>query len=184
MDTLEFADDEVPADAVDAVARALARVTGRARLSVGPDMGGGAPAPAWLDQIQPGTTIYLRFADPAAFLRRIAPALERRLASSPLAGYGGDLRINWYEGAAHLAIAGGRVTAGESLTPRDRDLLDEAAPYELRVPTAALAHLIAGHRSLADLEHADADCIVGPDPARALVEALFPPRPSHVWVLG
>jgi len=183
VDTLELAAVvEVTTDVVEAVARAVVRHTGRARLSIGLDEG--APLPVWLDQTQPPATIYLRVADPVALLRRIAPALERRLARSPLAGYDGEARINWYEGAARLTINDGRVTAVEGLAARDHDLLDEAAPYDLRIPPAALAHLIAGHRSLADLEQADADCIVGPGSARALLAALFPSRGSQVWVLG
>ena len=48
---------------------------------------------------------YIRVADLPAFLRRIAPALEKRLACSALAGYTGRLKISFYRSGIALSLA-------------------------------------------------------------------------------
>jgi hypothetical protein len=51
-------------------------------------------------------------------------------------------------------------------------------------PGQTFLPLVFGHRSLEELEHAFTDCLVRTDEARALLRALFPRRPSHVWALS
>jgi hypothetical protein len=107
----------------------------------------------------------IRLPDPPALLRKLAPALEGRLAASPFAGLSRDLRIDLYRSAITLRFQGGHLAAAESATP--------GAPSDLRLPPQLLAPLLFGWRSLDDLGHAYPDVIVG-GVARLLVETLFP----------
>jgi hypothetical protein len=56
---------------------------------------------------------YLRVPDLAGFLLRIAPVLERRLAASPVAGYTGGLRLNFYTDGLRLEFDSGRLITAE-----------------------------------------------------------------------
>ncbi len=56
---------------------------------------------------------YVRVPDLPGFVRHIAPALERRLAVSPAAGYSGALHLDLYRGGLRLALELGRLVAVE-----------------------------------------------------------------------
>lgn len=56
---------------------------------------------------------YVRVADVPGFIRHIAPALERRLADSAVAGHSAELTIDFYRGGLRLALENGRITAVE-----------------------------------------------------------------------
>jgi hypothetical protein len=56
---------------------------------------------------------YLRVPDLPRFLRHVAPALERRLAESPQAGYAGDLTIDLYRGGLRFVFDAGRLATVE-----------------------------------------------------------------------
>jgi hypothetical protein len=60
----------------------------------------------------------VRVPDLPALIRRIAPALERRLAGSPASGYTGELRLDFYRGGLRLAFEGGCIGAAENWSPR------------------------------------------------------------------
>jgi hypothetical protein len=57
---------------------------------------------------------YVRVPDLPAFLKHIAPVLERRLADSEVAGYTGELKIDFYHGGLRIAIEKGQLTAVEN----------------------------------------------------------------------
>jgi predicted N-acetyltransferase YhbS len=112
---------------------------------------------------------YVRVGDPVAFFTAIAPALERRLAASTLAGYSEAFTIDLYREGLILRFRSGRLlTVG--LTPPD----DKA---HLRLPPEVAPMLWLGHRSLADLLawYPDVRCKDGA--SRLLIEILFPQRP-------
>lgn len=118
-------------------------------------------------------TFFVRVPDVAAFLERVRPALEARLAASPMAGYTGALHIGWYRDGVRLAFEDGR------LAEIPRGAPDETQPHA-NFPEPTLLHLLTGYRSLTELRRAFADC--GCTPAAVpLVNALFPKRASHVW---
>ena len=48
-------------------------------------------------------------------------------------------------------------------------------------PELTFLQLLFQRRSIADLDEAFADCWVGGDGPRALLDALFPKNPSDVW---
>jgi hypothetical protein len=118
---------------------------------------------------------YLRVPDLAAFLRHVAPVLEGRLAASVAAGHTGELQLSFYGDGLRLVLAQGRIEAVEAWEPGDDW---EAAPT---FPGLTFLHLLFGHRSLAELEYASADCRADREEARVLLDALFPKQSSSVW---
>lgn len=122
----------------------------------------------------PPYTWYVRVPDIAGFLRHITPLLERRLAGSLLAGYDGELKINFYRGGLRLQFAGGKLLAVEPW--RTPPYGDETG---LGCPALIFLQLLLGHRSLAELGAIYPDVQVD-DNAVLLVNTLFPKQPSHV----
>ena len=118
---------------------------------------------------------YLRVSDLPGFLRRVAPVLEARLAASVAPGHTGALRLGFYGDGLRLAFAGGRLDVAEAWEAEGPD--DGGAWF----PGLGFLQLLFGRRSLAELEHAGADCRVNAEEARVLLDALFPKRPSCVW---
>ncbi|MBI3825881.1 MAG: GNAT family N-acetyltransferase [Candidatus Rokubacteria bacterium] len=141
----------------------------------------GTPRPSWW---------YLRAPDVAALLTTVRPALERHLADSPLTGHSGELRLAWDRGGVQLVLEGGRMVKVAPWAPA-RDVLGQesgAPSKDPRRPSAlfpglSVLQLLFGFRSVEELEHAFPDCVVRDQEARALLNALFPRRPSDVWAL-
>jgi hypothetical protein len=121
---------------------------------------------------------YIRVADLPAFLRRIAPALEKRLACSALAGYIGRLRISFYRGGIALSLSEGRLEQVEAWLPTQEEWGDAA------FPELTFYQLLFGYRSVEDLEYAFADCWVDDRRTASVLNALFPKRPSDIWGVG
>jgi RimJ/RimL family protein N-acetyltransferase len=117
---------------------------------------------------------YLRVPDLPRFLRQIAPALERRLAESPLAGHDGELKISFYRDGLRLAFDRGSLTDVEPWQPAHGD--EGAAAF----PGLTFLQLLFGYRALHELRYAFADCWVEGDEPRELLTALFPKRASDV----
>jgi len=117
---------------------------------------------------------YVRVPDVPGFLRRVGPALERRLAKSVAVGHTGELKLSFYRDGVRLAFEKGRLAEVEPWTPTRQERGDAG------FPGLTFLQLLFGYRSLEDLEHAFADCRVSTDEARALLEALFPRQPSRV----
>ncbi|MCP4424654.1 MAG: GNAT family N-acetyltransferase [Chloroflexi bacterium] len=122
---------------------------------------------------------YVRVPDLPSFLRHIAPALEKRLANSVMAGHSGDLRLNFYQSQLKLAWKQGQLA--------------EIAPYEMKrffdydaaLPDLTFLQLLFGYRSAMELAAARADCDMENEAtAVILLNILFPKRPSHILDLG
>jgi Acetyltransferase (GNAT) domain len=118
---------------------------------------------------------YVRVPDLPRFIRHIAPALERRLAASLMAGYTGELKIDFYRGGLRLAFADGRLVAAE-----DYRVEGWRPERQAGFPPLVFLQLLFGRRSLDELRHVLPD-VWADDTGRVLLEALFPARPS--WVL-
>ncbi len=121
---------------------------------------------------------YLRVPDLPAFLRHVAPVLERRLAASVMSGYSGTLRLNFYRSRLTLVFDRGALVDIGSFEPMH--LADGDACF----PDLTFLHLIFGHRSLAELKHAFPDCSTRDEESALLLDILFPARPSHVCPLA
>ena len=120
---------------------------------------------------------YLRVSDLPAFLLRIAPTLEARLAASVAAGHTGSLTLGFYRGGVELTFAGGRLTDVSRWH-------GEWFAADARFPDLTFLHLLFGHRSLEEVRFVFPDAGARTDAAKALLPALFPKRPSLVWPVG
>ena len=135
------------------------------------DVWGDKLAPAY----DPPYAWYVRVADVPGFLRHIAPVLEQRLAGSPLIGYSGELKIDFYRGGLRLQFDQGQLIAAESW--READYGDEA---QAGCPRLVFLQLLFGHRSLAELRNSYPDVWTNGE-AALLINTLFPKQPSWVW---
>ncbi|HNP73237.1 MAG TPA: hypothetical protein PKK15_19140 [Kouleothrix sp.] len=120
---------------------------------------------------------YVRVPDLPAFVRHVAPALERRLAGSFMAGYSGELRLDFYRGGLRLAFEQGRLRAAE---PWNARAVAWGPKPNGGFPPLVFLQLLFGHRSLSELRYAFPD-VWAEEEARPALEALFPSRPA--WVL-
>jgi hypothetical protein len=119
---------------------------------------------------------YLRVADLPGFLRHVRPVLERRLAESAQAGYSGELTLDFYRGGLRLGIENGKIAAVEDW---QRPLWGEA---KAAFPPLVFLQALFGYRSLQELRAIYPDVWAEGD-AKALLEALFPKRPSLLMPL-
>ena len=115
--------------------------------------------------------------DVPAFVRQIAPALEKRLASSAQAGYTGEMKITFFRTGLLLKFKEGAISA-ERWKPERVEEGDAA------FPDLTFIQLLFGYRSLEELEHAFPDCEARTDETRALLPILFPKKNSNVWAGG
>jgi hypothetical protein len=120
---------------------------------------------------------YIRVPDLPAFLTKIAPALERRLADSPQGGYTGELKLNFYRRGLLLRFDRGKISA-EHWKPERVEEGDAA------FPDLTFTQLLFGYRSLEELLHAFPDLSARTDEARALLPVLFPKKDSNVLAGG
>ncbi len=124
--------------------------------------------------LEPPYAYYVRVPDLPAFIQHIAPALEKRLAGSPITGYTGELKLNFYRGGLRLAFEDGHLTT--------------AAPWQAPIynndanagfPPLVFLQLLFGHRSLDELRRSFPDVRANDDTVFVL-KTLFPARPSYV----
>ncbi len=117
---------------------------------------------------------YLRVPDLPAFLRTIAPALEQRLASSPLVGHTGELKLGFYRSGIILKFKEGRLIDLETWQPATKNF--GKACY----PGLAFLQLLFGYHTQDELEAFFPDCYSS-DEVKPLLRVLFPKQPSSVW---
>ena len=120
---------------------------------------------------------YVRVPDLPEFLHLITPALERRLAASPMAAHSGEARLDFYRGGLRLTFERGRLVA---ITPWQRPIWGER--QHASFPPLVFLQLLFGRRSLAELREAFPDVRALPE-AAALLDALFPKRYSRIAAL-
>jgi len=114
----------------------------------------------------------VHIADHADFLRRIAPALERRLAHSLLTGFSGSLGINTMPRLIRLQFEQGLLV---SVAQAD----DSREQVVLRMPPLLLTQVVLGYRSCQEIIDCHLDARVHPR-ARQLVDILFPKTESSI----
>ena len=131
-----------------------------------------------LDRPIPPYATYIRVPDLPGFIRHIAPALERRLVGSVVEGHTGTLRLNFYQSNMTLVFERGKLKEIGTYQPKQ---LQEG---DANFPDLTFLQLLFGYRSLAELSFARADCGARNDTSRVLLDALFPPLPSNVAMLG
>lgn len=119
---------------------------------------------------------FVRVADLPAFLRQIAPVLERRLAASPMASYSGDLCLNFYKGGVKMVFERGKLLDAQPWQMPDQRGTWMGASF----PPKVFWQLLFCYRSLDDLYVAYPDASVFDDTLEALLNALFPKGRSFV----
>ena len=124
---------------------------------------------------EPPYAWYVRVKDLPAFLMHIAPALEKRLAASPVVGHTGEIKLDFYRGGLRMVFEQGRLTGAEDWRV---PLYDSSASGGF--PPLVFLQVLFGHRSIEALRQAFPDVWVS-DEARPVLKALFPTRPSFVF---
>jgi hypothetical protein len=117
---------------------------------------------------------YMRVPDLSAFIRHIAPALEKRLAESIAVGYSGELKISFYRDGLRLVFEKGRLQIVESWKPKNED--EENASF----PNLTFLQMVFGYRSFDELHYAFADCSWKDNQSYCLLNILFPKKLSDV----
>lgn len=121
---------------------------------------------------------YIRIPDIPAFLRKIQPVLERRLAVSVMAGHTGNLRINLYaRGTLNIEFDNGHITSIGTYQKK------EVADGDVHYPDLLFVQQLCGRHTLAELNEIYADCYGSPE-AEILTNILFPKRSSLPIGLG
>ena len=124
----------------------------------------------------PSYAWYVRVPDLVGFVRKVAPALEARLAASESAGYSGRVYLSLYRDGLRLQLDAGRLTEVETWQPStDR-------PGHVALPDLTFLQLLFGFRSLSELRDFLPDCVVRDETVGAVVEGLFPPQASDLML--
>jgi hypothetical protein len=134
--------------------------------------------PNRLPHTRPLYAWYLRVPDLPGFIRHVAPALERRLATSVVAGYTGEVKLSFYRSGLRLVFQQGSLRASEAWQPTPSERGTAA------FPDLTFLQLVFGYRTLEELRYAFADCWVEHDDTQAVLEALFPRQDSDVWPIA
>jgi hypothetical protein len=129
-----------------------------------------------LPDVEPLYARYLRVPDVPAFIHRIAPVLEERLACSILTRHSGALKFDFYRGGLHLHFERGKLVAIEPWRALHEDDGDAGCP-----PLIFL-QLLFGYRSLDELRATFPDVWANRG-ARLLINTLFPKTPSALFSL-
>jgi GNAT superfamily N-acetyltransferase len=120
---------------------------------------------------------YVRVPDLPAFLHLIAPTLEKRLADSYIAGYTGEIKLDFYRSGLRMAFDKGRLTTAENWQVPVYDSNADGG-----FPELVFLQVVFGHRSIDELRHAFPDVWVNDETGYAL-NVLFPARASSVLPL-
>ncbi len=115
---------------------------------------------------------YVRVPDVVAFIKHIAPVLERRIAASVIAGYSGELKISFYRGGLRLQFEQGHLRHAEAWQP---PLYGSNA--QARLPALVFLKLLLCHSSLEELRTTFPDVLAN-DEGTLILSTLFPKKPS------
>jgi Acetyltransferase (GNAT) domain len=121
---------------------------------------------------------YIRVPDLPQFLRHITPVLEERIAASPIVGYNGEIKLNFYRSGLRLELEKGRLKTIEPWMPAPREW--GGASF----PDLSFLQLVFGYRSVEELEQSYADSGYSSDEERVLLNTLFPKKASSVMMVN
>lgn len=121
-------------------------------------------------------TWYMRVPDLAGFLKKVRPALEKNLKNSICCNHSGELRIGNYRNTLKLVMEKGRIVEISPYSAKDYEDCDA------QLPDHSFLHLLFGMHSVAELFHSMTDFHLVRD-KRALLDSLFPKKPSHIEAL-
>ena len=129
-------------------------------------------------QVEPPYAWYVRVADIPVFFKHIAPVFEQRIATSPIVGYTGEFKIDFYRGGLRAVFEKGKLLHVE---PWDVPIYDANAT--LSSPQLVFLKLLFSYRSLDELRLMFPD-VWTREGADIIVNTLFPKKPSNVLGLG
>ena len=132
--------------------------------------------PDRLPRVRKPYAFYLRLPNLPDFLKLITPVLEQRLAQSPLAGYGGEVKLTFYRNGARLVFNQGKLETVEAYQPSPYGHAGNAG-----FPPHTFLQLLFGYRNMQMLKDSFADCWTDRDEIHILLDTLFPRIPSDVW---
>ena len=127
---------------------------------------------------QTGGQWLFHITDLAAFLVKISPVLERRLAVSDCAGLTRNITINLFRQAYRLRFVSGKVAGVEALGFLDASMGADGG--DLLIPPEALIRLVLGYRKLDELRDAWPDIVIKAE-SRRIIDALFPKMESYLY---
>ncbi len=120
---------------------------------------------------------YVRVPDLPGFLILLKPVLEERLGQSYMAGYSGELKLNFFTDGILLNFEGGRLL---DVQPWEKPDFESASA---NFPNLTFLQLVFGYRDVQQLEDSYADLYYRKEEAKILLKSLFPRKPSHVLEL-
>jgi predicted N-acetyltransferase YhbS len=121
----------------------------------------------------------VRIADIPAFLTKIGPVLERRLALGGCGDLTTDLIINLFRQAYRLRLAAGKFAGVESIGFMDTSMGADGG--DLCIPPDAFVRLLCGYRDLDELRDAWPDIVIR-SRSRRWLDLLFPKMTSY-WCM-
>jgi len=116
---------------------------------------------------------YMRVPDLAGLIRRITPAIEKRLSASPFCGYSGKLKIAFYKSDLHLEFGSGALINVEKAPPSVWHAADVC------FPDLTFLQLLFGYRSSQELVDFFVDCRIS-EKFIPLLDTLFPKQISLI----
>ncbi|ORZ12030.1 hypothetical protein BCR41DRAFT_387512 [Lobosporangium transversale] len=147
-----------------------------------------------------GFRVYTRILSYSAFIKKVAPELEKRLANSALAGVNGRLQLDFYrkvEGSSgkglEVIFKDGKIEdAKDWAKPSPEKLFEERLAWEKEGEAPLIfsagfmpltfTPLVTGLRSLTELNEAYGDVLIRDESTRLLLNILFPKGDHHIDV--
>lgn len=126
-----------------------------------------------LGPLQTRADWYIRVPDVVKFLRHITSTLEKRLASSVMHDFTGELKITFFRGGLRMFFSEGRLSEIADWQATE----DSEAFHITSLPPLVFLKLLFGYRSLKELCYAFPDCWASEQDALVL-NALFPKQSS------
>ncbi|MBN1400157.1 MAG: GNAT family N-acetyltransferase [Anaerolineae bacterium] len=120
---------------------------------------------------------YVRVPDRSAFIRRITPALEERLAGSLAAGHSAELKLSFYRSGLRLVLERGKVAVVEPWDPVGQ------RHVSAQFPDHTFLKLLTGYQTLEEIHAGYPDCGVHGDEADYLLRVLFPRGLPPIWFI-
>lgn len=123
---------------------------------------------------------YVRVPDIAAFLQKIAPALEARIESSLHARITGDVEIRVDRDRIVISFEDGKITGVENQTAVHRENASGGWVASARFPGQTFLPVLFGMRSVSETVSAHTDVNSGSKSSRHMMETLFPKSSSDL----
>lgn len=126
-----------------------------------------------------GYAWYVRVPDMPAFLQRLAPLFEKRVAASNFRGLTDTLRLNFYRDGVELNFENGKLNSAQAWRATAGDF-GQSGFGNAAFPELTFLKILFGYRSRAELQEMYSDCIMDSDKTTALIDVLFPKRVTNI----